>query len=329
MALFHVGTPGSKTPPMPSTLYIPRASPPTPAPSLGPFTDDNHDRNNLPLVRGFQQFTYNPTHDFSLLNGQACLKYLNKLIARCTPKDLSHISGLISPLLRRNFLQELPTELALQALSYVDNLHELVRGVGGVCKYWRRLSSKDCLWRRMCERWEFEVPLCLQESEGVAVSGSAKRDSKSHYLRCKSTVFIFSSLPHPSHSPVLGMSWIWGGTLLCIHQLQILQPKVGVVTSLAMDEDWIIVGLLDNKIHVFSSQTGVLSRTLVGCQEGVWAVWLVGKGLWSSPSLRKKNTNSGSAGWGQETSLVVSGGCNEVIWVWDVETGYGGGRKSL
>jgi F-box and WD-40 domain protein CDC4 len=180
---------------MPSTLYIPIASPPTPAPSPGPFTD-NHD-HNLPLVRGFQQFAYDPTHDFSLLSGQARLDYLDKLIARCTPKELSHVSALISPLLRHNFLQELPTELALHVLSYVDDFHELVRGVGGVCKYWRRLSSEDCLWRRMCERWEFEVPLCLQDSEGVAVPGSAKRDFKTHYLQRKSAVFIFSFLPAP------------------------------------------------------------------------------------------------------------------------------------
>lgn len=94
-----------------------------------------------------------------------------------------------------------------------------------------------------------------------------------------------------------------------------------------MDEDWIVAGLSDTKIHVFSCRTGMLSKTLVGCQGGVWAVWLVKKGSWSSPSPRKKNPNSGSAGWGQETSLVVSGGCDKVVRVWNVETGYGGGQS--
>ena len=50
VASFHVGTPGSNTPPVPSTLYIPIVSPPTPAPSPGPFTN-NHDCNNPPLTR--------------------------------------------------------------------------------------------------------------------------------------------------------------------------------------------------------------------------------------------------------------------------------------
>ena len=86
-------------------------------------------------------------------------------------------------------------KLALHVLSYVDDFHELVRGVGWACKYWRRLSSEDCLWRRMCERWEFEIPLCLQDSDGVAVPGSAKRDFKIQYLQRKSAVLIFSFFP--------------------------------------------------------------------------------------------------------------------------------------
>lgn len=117
------------------------------------------------------------------------------------------------------------------------------------------------------------------------------------------------------------MKWLLGGTQLQNHRLPISQPDAGVVTSLAMDEDWIVAGLSDAKIHVFSRRTGVLIRTLVGCQGGVWAVWLVEKGSCPSPSPGMKSTTSGSAGWGQESSLVVSGGCDKAVRVWDVETG--------
>jgi len=337
MASFHRGNTSSA----PSTLYIPIASPPTPAPSPGPFTD-SYDHNNLsanmthfPLVKNFQQFAYDPTHDFSSLDDQARLEYLNKIIAQCTLKELSHISALINPLLKRDFLRELPTELALHILSYVGDLHELVRNIGGVCKHWRRLSNDDWLWRRMCQKWEFEVPLHLQASKDVVVPGNAKRHFKRLYLQREFTN-PYLTIPPPTlvattaHlSPLLGMKWLHGGIPLRNHRLPISQPDAGVVTSLAMDEDWIVAGLSDTKIHVFSRRTGVLSRTLVGCQGGVWAVWLVEKGFWSSPSPRKKNTNSGSAGWGWETSLVVSGGCDKVVRVWDVETGYGDDRSSL
>ncbi|KAF9647178.1 WD40 repeat-like protein [Thelephora ganbajun] len=307
MASFRKGISGGNTSPGPSTLYIPIASPPTPAPSPGPFTH-NHDHNNLsvdmthfPLVKGVQKFAYDPTHDFSSLDEQARLEYLNKIIAQCTLKELSYISTIVNPLLKRDFLRELPVELALHILSYIDDLYELVGNVAGVCKHWRRLSNDNWLWKRMCQRWGFEVPLHLEASEDVAVPGSAKRHFKILYLQ--------------------RMRWLHGGTPLRNHRLPISQPDMGVVTSLAMDKDWIVAGLADTKIHVFSCRTGVLSRTLVGCQGGVWAVWLIEKGSWSSPSPRKKNTNSGSAGWGQKTSLVVSGGCDKVVRVWDVETG--------
>ena len=129
------------------------------------------------------------------------------------------------------------------------------------------------------------------------------------------------SLIRPTSPLTPGMKWFHGGTPLRIHRLPISQPDQGVVTSLAMDEDWIVAGASDAKIHVFSRRTGVLSRTLVGCQGGVWAVWLVEKGPSSLPLSRKKNTTSGSAGWGQESSLVVSGGCDKTVRVWDVESG--------
>ena len=188
---FYKGTAGDNASPapVPSTLYIPIASPPTPAPSPGPFTD-GHDHNNLPFATihfphggDFQQFAYDPTRDFSSLNEQARVEFLNKIIAQCTLKELSHVSALISPLLKRDFLRELPTELALHVLSYIDNLHDLVRNVGGVCKHWRRLSNDDWLWRRMCRRWEFEAPLDPQVLEDVVIPGSAKRHFKILHLQ--------------------------------------------------------------------------------------------------------------------------------------------------
>ena len=51
-----------------------------------------------------------------------------------------------------------------------------------------------------------------------------------------------------------------------------------VVTSLALDADWVVVGLSGSHIHVFSARTGVLARTLVGHEAGVWGVCLVSRG---------------------------------------------------
>ena len=182
-------------------------------------------------------------------------------------------------------------------------------GCGGECA---RSGSSRC-------RCTFNLP--RTQPFPVARNGISK--STTSNVSLPTPISLFPGNPHarPLITRVVGMKWLHGGTPLRNHRLPILQPDMGVVTSLAMDEDWIVAGLSDNKIHVFSRRTGVLSRTLVGCQGGVWAVWLVEKG--TSPSPRKKNTNSGSAGWGQTTSLVVSGGCDKAVRVWNVETGCG------
>jgi WD40 repeat protein len=52
----------------------------------------------------------------------------------------------------------------------------------------------------------------------------------------------------------------------------------GVVTSLGFDNDWIIVGMATNQIHVFDSRTGEYARQLEGHALGVWCLVLVSKG---------------------------------------------------
>ena len=45
-----------------------------------------------------------------------------------------------------------------------------------------------------------------------------------------------------------------------------------------MDSEWVAVGFADSKIKVYSARTGVLSRTLVGHESGVWGLCLVSSG---------------------------------------------------
>lgn len=166
-------------------------------------------------------------------------------------------------------------------------------------------------------------------------------------------------------------------------------PTSAIPTSIALDSDWVVVGLGNSRIHVFSAKTGVLSRTLVGHGAGVWAVALIkgsnhsaedaakdheedgeiddyedadeeerrlprtfrnALGLDSSRSRSRGRRSFGaptydptssppstagplpeplpsdpagsSIGWGQPNALVVSGGCDKDLRVWDVKSGY-------
>ena len=176
--------------------------------------------------------------------------------------------------------------------------------------------------------------------------------------------------------------------MLRSHRMPVVTPDSGVITSLAIDDEWVVVGLANSRIHVFSAQTGVLHRTLIGHESGVWGVCLVSRGghLAGSPEVSKhrkhtndrirglnsrlasleingnsiassleytiseelrralglnlldtpqpfsassSNSNSSgsfgdcyaSKGWGQPNALVVSGGCDKVLRVWDIESG--------
>jgi hypothetical protein len=198
------------------------------------------------------------------------------------------------------------------------------------------------------------------------------------------------------------VNWKRGGRCLRAHRIPVLDPDSGVVTSVALDADWLVAGLANHRIHIFSTHTGSLVRTLVGHELGVWAVDLVSRGgaldpshplppphnpgssatnggnfpdVADGPALllhnrapagaqildpqglehllpppmraalaldaqyppkmptyaekngphRAENARSDVAGatrgWGQPGALVVSGGCDKDVRVWDVQTG--------
>ena len=96
----------------------------------------------------------------------------------------------------------------------------------------------------------------------------------SYIIRASSNTFLFFLLPHLD----LDTNWRRGGTLLRSHRLPIVSPHHGTVTSLALDSEWVVVGFADAKIKIFSARTGVLTRTLIGHESGVWGLCLVSSG---------------------------------------------------
>ena len=195
------------------------------------------------------------------------------------------------------------------------------------------------------------------------------------------------------------VNWKRGGRCLRAHRIPVLDPNSGVVTSVALDADWLVAGLANHRIHIFSTHTGSLVRTLVGHELGVWAVDLVSRGGALDPSHPRHNSSGtpvsgggvlevvdgpallqhnrappgaqvldpqgldhilspsmraalaldaqyppiahaykqddeinrsesarsdvagATRGWGQPGALVVSGGCDKDVRVWDVRTG--------
>lgn len=86
-------------------------------------------------------------------------------------------------------------------------------------------------------------------------------------------------------------AWKKGGHMTARH----IAPDQGVVTSLHLTKKYIIVALDNAKIHVFNTR-GEWQRTLQGHVMGVWAM----------------------VPW---DDILVSGGCDRDVRVWNMATG--------
>ncbi|KNZ74970.1 F-box/WD repeat-containing protein 7 [Termitomyces sp. J132] len=270
------------------------------------------------------------------------------------------------------------------------------------------MALSEELWRGMCLRWAFDVRGRLFRTHRLPMLSSPPLLPSNLYPSPHSQSYSAAHTQSRISPPLF--------TDPSEHQ-----PDSGVVTCIALDASWIVVGLASSRIHIFSARTGVLARTLVGHESGVWGLCLVSAfgrqreevgdrtsrtskrkqaqaqededfstnaELWRSlpPALKhavgldpecegdpdlnndenvdqnsdsetldedigeehyqgqihsqqrqKTNANSwkeryiperqsnpcyASEGWGQPNALVVSGGCDKVVRVWDVKSGH-------
>ncbi|KAJ7777327.1 WD40-repeat-containing domain protein [Mycena metata] len=345
-----------------STIYIPVLSPPTPAASPGPDTD------------GFPAIPVALPHNPALRQ-----QYLASLLHSLTPGELLFVSTTIAPLLKRDFIADLPTELALMVLACIDEPRTLARA-SRVSRRWKAMVADESVWRGLCIHIGFgsrlrprprdpdDEPLEEMEQFAPYLMDPAQQWLAAKRRRPKPSdppPPTFSYYQHFKQSYRTMMNWRTGGTLLRAHRMNPTPPppnaqqalnSIDVITSVALDADWVVVGLANSKIHVFSSRTGVLARTLVGHDAGVWGVCLVARGgswvgdrtepvggegipaMWRTPlgldlpagekttplpfPGKRSSPCSASDGWGQPNALVVSGGCDKVLRVWDVRSGY-------
>ena len=136
------------------TLYIPIASPLTPAPSPGPATHQSQGNSFPPLTVMNNQ------------NLQIRRHFLSSVVSSCTPSELLFVSQTINHLLKRDFLYSLPPELSLHILGFIDEPKTLVRA-SQVSKHWRFIVRDESVWKRMCllhgfDDWDLGMEMELQ-----------------------------------------------------------------------------------------------------------------------------------------------------------------------
>ena len=215
----------------------------------------------------------------------------------------------------------------VQILEFVDGPKTLVRA-SQVSRRWREIVSDDQAWKTLCEKHAYRR--MSSDSVGSSFNNSSASASQiffSQHLRSASPTRALESMsaidenlesvaalqhsllatgstskpkkPRPKsthrshfkHRYMVESAWRKGGLMTARH----VTPDQGVVTSLHLTKKYIVVALDNARIHIFTTR-GDLQRTLQGHTMGVWA----------------------TVPW---DDILVSGGCDRDVRVWNMATG--------
>ena len=152
--------------------------------------------------------------------------------------------------------------------------------------------------KRPYDSFSPQNPLSLASAQAMALSSSApdlttpstSMDSSTPRIR-KRRPKTTSYRSHFKQRYLVEAAWRKGGHCVC----KPITPDQGVVTSLHLTNKYIVVALDNAKIHVFNT-SGEHQKTLQGHVMGVWAM----------------------VPW---DDILVSGGCDRDVRVWDMSTG--------
>ncbi|OXV08911.1 hypothetical protein Egran_03326 [Elaphomyces granulatus] len=299
------------------------ASPPTPAPSPTP----HHRTSNWQPAEDEEEDTLllRARLHFGTLSNAQKQRFLVDMLNMCDNQQLSFVSSVVSPRLRKDPFQAFPNELCLRVLSFVDDPKTLARA-SQVSKRWRELLNDDITWKNLCEKYPYACRRLLDDDEygfvdpfhanpssTVSTDASLQGDwRKSNStasctkddITSMSTTLSLESSPtrrrrvrpssyrtHFKHRYMVESAWNKGG--LCTQRH--ISPDQGVVTSLHLTPKYIVVALDNAKIHVYDTN-GENQKTLQGHVMGVWAM----------------------VPW---DDILVSGGCDREVRAWNMATG--------
>ncbi|MCJ1438889.1 hypothetical protein MMC27_008279 [Xylographa pallens] len=328
-------TPSTGVPPsMPQNITNPLlpsaapASPPTPAPSPTPHQRPAHWAHTPEPVE--ESILHDARLMFSRLSIVEKEAWLTNIVDSCDNHLLSYLHQLVSPRLKKDPFQTLPNELCFRVLEFVDDPRTFVRA-SRVSRRWREILSDDQAWKNLCEKHAYrrmssdsngsstspfstanhifldQLPPStspVQSSESSAFrpmsshnsSGSISKDTS--FLKSTEYVRILkrprpksTHRSHFKHKFLVESAWRKGGQMTARH----ITPDQGVVTSLHLTKKYIVIALDNAKIHVFNTK-GDHQRTLAGHVMGVWAMVPCG-------------------------DILVSGGCDRDVRVWNMATG--------
>ncbi|KAI1304320.1 WD40-repeat-containing domain protein [Xylaria venustula] len=255
--------------------------PPTPAASPGP-TNTQLDWSDAADDEDF--FLAQVRHQFKISSGPRRNRILADLLNMCTTQQLSFVHQFVSPLLKKDPFTSLPDELCLRILSFIDDPQVLARA-SQVSRRWRDLLSDDVTWKNLCVKHDYGRRLSeVAYGRPTSMDGSTSTESVSRPI-------LRSYKSHFKQRYLVESAWRTGGR----NTTRTITQDGRVVTSLHLTPKYIVVALDNARIHIFDRKGNAL-RTLQGHIMGVWAM----------------------VPW---EDILVSGGCDRDVRVWDMTNG--------
>ncbi|KAI0194403.1 WD40-repeat-containing domain protein [Xylaria flabelliformis] len=290
--------------------------PPTPAASPGP-TNAQLDWSDAADDEDF--FLAHVRHHFRASSGPRRNRILADLLNMCTTQQLSFVHQFVSPLLKKDPFTSLPDELCLRILSFIDDPQVLARA-SQVSRRWRDLLSDDVTWKNLCVKHDYgrrlsdvsygiptyatsrpgahplsDVEYANQSFPGALPGSSSFHNSKtidgSASMGAVHRPKLRSYKSHFKQRYLVESAWRTGGR----KSTRTITQDGRVVTSLHLTPKYIVVALDNARIHIFDRK-GTALRTLQGHVMGVWAM----------------------VPW---EDILVSGGCDRDVRVWDMTNG--------
>ncbi|KAL9053359.1 MAG: hypothetical protein Q9162_004800 [Coniocarpon cinnabarinum] len=309
------------------------ASPPTPAPSPSPHhrlpdwsSATENDEEGSRMLR----------YVFTEASELQKRRLLTEMLNLCNNRHLTFVHDIVCPRLKKDPFTTLPDEICLRILSFVDEARTLGRAAQ-VSHRWHELVSDDITWKQMFDKYAYRRMSNESDTEmdptGRATSPNASDAPRPPFASRTLSQRLFPRAPagalpgastsepdlplakwdgspnmsnrsakrpatkfpsyrtHFKRRYMVETAWRTGGRMHARH----ITPDQGVVTSLHLTSKYIVVALDNAKIHVFDAN-GAHQKTLHGHVMGVWAM----------------------VPWGD---ILVSGGCDRDVRVWNMATG--------
>lgn len=217
------------------------------------------------------EYIWSVKDTFTQLNSKQQQLLLSELLLCCDNQLLAFVHSLIAPKLKIDFLRQLPIELSLHILQYINDPYTLTRA-SQVSVFWNMLLKDESIWKRMCQRHLEQQHRQMCPNTSPTLFPKTTMRSFRHYYKRLYTI---------------DGAWNKGGGKLtaCPNNIQ-----SSLVTSLQVQDPFIVVGCDNHRIEVFNSITGNHVRTLTGHEGGVWALQFVKVS--------------------EQETILVSGGCD-------------------